>query len=141
MRKISTFIIAGSFYAFSATAQTKIPVEEASKHIGQTVTICDKIAGGKFLENAKTRPTLLTMGGGVAANSRLTIVINPEDRKNFPGHPEETFSGKLACVTGKLVDYKGKPEIIVTKPEEIQTLNEGGSGNPEIRTKDFIWFE
>lgn len=45
------------------------------------------------------------------------------------------------CVTAKLVDYKGKPEIIGTRPNEIQTINEGGGGDPEIWVKDFLWFE
>jgi micrococcal nuclease len=139
MKKILPFITAGLFFTVCGLAQTKVSLDDAAKNIGKTVTICDKVSGARFLEHSKTQPTLLNMGG-VAPNNKLTIVINPEDRKNFTAKPEDTYAGKHVCVTGKLLDYKGKPEIIVTRPEEILTLD-GGSGDPEIRTKDFLWFE
>lgn len=140
MKKIFTLLTAGLLYTFYTTAQTKVPIEEASKHIGETVTICDKVYGAKFLETSKTQPTFLDLGGNVP-NQKLTIVISFDDRKNFTGKPEETFVGKNVCVTGKLVDYKGKPEIIVTRPEDITAHDDGGGGGPEIRTKDFMPFQ
>ena len=141
MRKLVAIFAACLLYTIYATAQTKVPLSAAEKNIGKTVTICDKISETKFLESAKTQPTLLNMGG-VAPNNKLTVVINAENRKSFSYKPEETLAGRNVCVTGKLLDFKGKPEIIVTKPDQIQTLNEGGGGEiPEIRTRDFLWFE
>ena len=140
MRKPTAIFIACLLCTIYSTAQTKVSLANADKNIGKTVTICDRVSEAKFLETSKTQPTLLNMGG-IAPNNKLTIVINAENRKNFPGKPEETFQGKNVCVTGKLLAFNGKPEIIVTKPDEIQTQSEGGSEIPEIRTRDFLWFE
>jgi micrococcal nuclease len=106
-----------SFASATAFAQTTIAVKDASKHIGETVTICDKIYGGKFLSGAGL--TLIDMGGA-HPNEVLTLLIKGDDRKKFKDAPEETFKDKAVCVTGTLVDYKGKPEIIITDPAQIK---------------------
>ncbi|MCW3107655.1 MAG: hypothetical protein JWQ09_2161 [Segetibacter sp.] len=119
MRKIAIFISAALFYSCAAIAQTKIPIDEAGKHIGETVTICDKVYGGRFVEKSKTQPTFLNMGAAFP-KQKLTILINFVNRKYFPEKPEEYYPLKNVCVTGKLIDYEGLPEIIVSKPEEIK---------------------
>jgi micrococcal nuclease len=140
MKKTLTFISAALVCSFAANAQAKIAIEEASKHIGETVTVCSKVFTGRFIDNSNTKPTLLNLGAA-SPNAKLTVLINLDDRKNFSGKPEDDYNGKNVCVTGKVVDYKGKPEIVVSKPQDIQIQNDGGSALPEIRTKDFFWFE
>src|SRR6185312_3325777 len=100
-----------------ALAQTKIPAKEAAKHVGETVMVCDKVFGTKFFENNGI--TLLDLGGN-HPNQYLTIVINKEDRSKFANKPEDYFKGVNVCVTGKIIDYKGKPEIIVTDPKDLK---------------------
>jgi micrococcal nuclease len=117
MNKNLAFIIIGIFYSLYASAQPKITIAETSEHYGETVTICDVVYSGKFIETSKL--TLLDMGGPSPKN-KLTVLINFADRKNFPGKPETFYENKDACITGKLVEFKGKPEIIVTKPSDIQ---------------------
>lgn len=112
--------VAGAdFLQKSTVTVTKITIDEAAKHIGETVTICDNVSGGRFLDSSNTKPTLLNMGG-VFPNHKLTILINFVDRKNFPTPPEKTYSGKNVCVTGRVIDFKGKPEIIVESPQELK---------------------
>lgn len=104
--------------AFTASAQTTtIPAKEAAKHIGETVTITDKLFGGKLFDN--TKMTLLDVGG-YNPNQALTIMIPGEDRSKFKGAPEVDYKGKPITVTGKVVDYKGKPEIIVNDPSQLK---------------------
>ena len=138
MKKLLTLTIIALPFCFTVTAQNKIPIEDADKHIGETVTICSKVFGGRFIENSAAKPTLLNLGAAFP-NHKLTIAINNEDRKNFTGKPEDDYTGKNVCVTGKVIEFKGKPEIVVTRPQEIQI--DGGGALPEIRTKDFFWFE
>ncbi|GEO11544.1 DNA-binding protein [Segetibacter aerophilus] len=140
MRKLATFTIAVLAYSLTSTAQTKIPIDEAGKHIGETVTICSKVFGGRYVDNSATKPTLLNLGAAYP-NHKLTLLINNDDRKNFTGKPEDDYTGKNVCVTGRVIDYKGKPEIVITKPQEIQIQSGGSSEVPEIRVKDFFWFE
>ncbi len=119
MKKISIVL----FIAFAATkvsAQTNIMAKDAAKHIGENVTICDKIFGGKFLSGSDL--TLLDVGGA-HPGELLSLVIKGDDRKKFTTAPEDKFKGKQVCITGKLVDYKGKPEIMITDTTQIKLDN------------------
>jgi micrococcal nuclease len=100
-----------------ASAQSKIPAKEAAKHIGETVMVCDKVYGTKFFDNSGM--TLLDLGGN-HPNQYLTVVINKEDRGKFKDKPEDYFKGTNVCVTGKIIDYHGKPEIIVNDPKDLK---------------------
>jgi DNA/RNA endonuclease YhcR with UshA esterase domain len=100
-----------------ASAQTKIPAKEASKHLNETVMVCDKVYGTKFFDESGL--TLLDLGGN-HPNQCLTVVINKEDRSKFKDKPEDYFKGANVCVTGKIIDYHGKPEIAVTDPKDLK---------------------
>lgn len=54
--------------------------------------------------------------------------------RTFPGKPEKDYANKNVCVTGKLIDYKGKPEIVATKPAEIK-IEETHQGIEKIEPK------
>lgn len=110
------------FVCCSIFGQTTISSSEIKDHIGQIVSICDRIVDGKFLETGITKPTLLNVGGAYP-NHVFTIVINFESRANFPFKPEEFYLNKRVCVSGKLVDFKGKPQMIVMSPADM-ILNE-----------------
>lgn len=117
MKRSAIFSLFIVLAIYSAWAQTRIPAKDAATHIGETVTITDKIYGTKFFDN--TGMTLLDMGGG-HPNQYLTIVINGADRSKFKDKPEEYYKGADVSVTGKIIDYKGKPEIIVTDPSDLK---------------------
>ncbi len=126
---ITAFIICGS-----VMGQSNISINDAGKNIGRKVSVCGKVSGGRFLTN--TKPTLLNLGGSAA--NELTIIISPEDRKNFPYKPEEYFTNKNVCVTGKVIESNGKPQISVHNPDDFE-LNEGGGGI-EIKPMDLNGF-
>ncbi len=119
MLKVFSFILPSFFISLSISAQTKIPVEEASKHIGETVTVCDKVYETDFMEKSRQKATFLKMGG-VYPMHKIDIVIHFRDRKNFGDKPEAYYLDKDVCITGKVVEFKGKPQIIISKPAEIQ---------------------
>jgi len=87
-----------------------IRIEDAPKNIGETVKICAKVSGHRDLDSF----VLVNMGGEYP-NQLLTIVLRGDTKKQAEG-----IDGKPICVTGKLVDYKGKPEIIVTENTQIE---------------------
>ncbi|MCJ8209166.1 hypothetical protein MUY27_05565 [Mucilaginibacter sp. RS28] len=112
-------IIAALFFTtftVKAFCQTTIPAKEAAKHINETVTICDKIADGRYFANSQT--TLLNVGN-VHPNELLTLVIKGDDRKKFEQEPEKFFLNKKVCITGKIIDFKGRPEIVITEASQI----------------------
>ena len=92
--------------------------DACTNHVGDTVKICTKIYGGKFLENTKGTPTFLN-AGGYYPNAPLTIVIWGNTRKEFYNTPEEFYKGKEVCITGKIELFKDKPQIVVTSKSQI----------------------
>ena len=99
--------------------QTEIKLEDVSKHIGDSVTVCGKIFGGKFLSSSNNQPTFLNMGAAYP-NQLLSIVIWGNTRKLFSYKPEEKLKNKNVCVTGKIETYKNKPQIVIQKVQQIQ---------------------
>ena|ERR1700744_2630048 len=128
MKKL--LVIAALFITVAASAQTKITAKEASKHINETVTVTGKVFNGKLI--ASNNMTLLDLNG-YNPNQDLTVMIEGTNRSKFSGKPEEDFKGKEVTITGKIIDYKGKPEIVVTEPDQIKVVK---SDNP-VPTKQF----
>ena len=105
------------FSVVSLKAQTKINLEDVSKHIGDSVTVCGKVADMRYFENSKNKPTLINMGAK-HPNSLLTLVIWEDARALFTTKVEDLLEKEI-CITGRIILYKEKPEIIIEKPEQI----------------------
>ena len=106
------------FPVMIAAAQSPVPAKDAAKHVGEKVTICDKVFGGRYFETAKDQPTLLNMGDAYP-NNPFTFVIYGDDRKKFSWKPEEYLINKEVCVTGEIKDYRGKPQIVVSDTTQV----------------------
>jgi DNA/RNA endonuclease YhcR with UshA esterase domain len=119
MKKTLALIGFVALFAFNVTAQTKISPKEAEKHINETVTVTGKVFSGKLITS--NNMTLLDIGG-FNPNQELTVMIEGTNRGKFKGKPEEDYKGKEVTVTGKIIDFKGKPEIVVTEPEQIKVV-------------------
>jgi DNA/RNA endonuclease YhcR with UshA esterase domain len=119
MKKI-LFSAVISFISFSAFSQSAISAKDAASHKDEKVVITDVIAGGKYLSNSNI--TLLDVGAP-HPNESLTLLIKGDDRKKFATAPETAFKGKKVTITGTVVDFKGKPEIIITDPAQIKLVD------------------
>jgi DNA/RNA endonuclease YhcR with UshA esterase domain len=97
---------------------SNVPTSEAKAHIGETATVCGLVTGGKFLESSKGKPTFLNFERPFPDHT-FTVVIFESDRAKFKDPPESWFDGKTVCVSGAIIDYKGKPEIVVHDPSQI----------------------
>jgi len=102
----------------SATLKV-VPSAQAQQHIGESATVCGLVASARYFESRE--------GGGRSylnfdqpyPNHTLTVMIAAPNRAKFSKPPEALFSGKTVCVTGRIVDYRGKPEIVVENPSQI----------------------
>ena len=54
----------------------------------------------------------------------LTLVIFPEDAARFPAPPEEMFLHRRVRAVGTVQEYRGAPEMIIRRPEQIEILGE-----------------
>ncbi len=56
--------------------------------------------------------------------NNFTVVIRGQDFNAFPQPPEAMYKDKYIVARGKVVQYRNKPEIIVTSPDEVVILRE-----------------
>ena len=117
MKRILILASLALFLAFNASAQKTIDVKDAAKHVGETLTVCGKVFSTKLI--TPSNMTFLDLGG-FHPDQLLTVVIKGEDRRKFTGQPEVDFKDKAICVTGTIIDYKGKPEIVLSDPKDIK---------------------
>ena len=112
------FIVLLSFFCAGALhAQAPVKLEDVSKHIGDSVTVCGLVADMRYFENSNNKPTLLNIGAKYP-DAALTVVIWDTTRALFDSKMEDLLN-KNICITGRLILYKGKPEIIIDKPEQL----------------------
>ena len=105
----------------SVRADPLAPVDAAS-HIGQVATVCGLIASTKYASQSAGAPTFLDFGSAYP-KAVFTALILGRDRVKF-GSPEKALEGKEVCVTGQIGLSGGRPQVILTQPDQ---LNEMGS--------------
>ncbi|RZK60217.1 MAG: hypothetical protein EOO91_02215 [Pedobacter sp.] len=101
------------FIGINAKSQTKIDIKDISKHIGDTVTICDSV----YTTRALNGLTLINLGAAFP-KQLLTVVIYKADLAKFT-EPEKIYLNKKVCITGKVVLYNEKPQIVLTEAKQI----------------------
>ena len=105
--------------ALSVPAEQTITATEAKNHIGEQATVCGKVVSTRYAESSRGSPTFLNLDQPYP-NQVFTLLIWGSDRSKF-GEPETAYRGKRICVTGKISDYKGVPEILVNAPPQVKT--------------------
>ncbi|WP_207427978.1 hypothetical protein [Pedobacter sp. SYSU D00535] len=119
MKKL--LLIAFLALSLPSFSQKKISSAEAANHVGDSVLICEKVYGGRFLEAAEI--TFLNMGAQYPYQL-FAVVIKGEDRAKFAFKPEAEFQDKTICVSGKVQLHRGKPQLIVVDPKQITVSNQ-----------------
>ena len=117
MKRILLLTSIALFFALGASAQKMIQAKDVAQHMNENVTVCGKIFGTKLLDGPNI--TFLDMGAA-HPNQLLTVVIKSEDRSKFTGKPEDEYKDKNVCVTGTIINFKGKPEIVLSDPANIK---------------------
>ena len=113
------FFAAALFFAGNSFSQTTIKLEDVSKHVGDSVSVCAKVAGGRFLEDMENGPTFLTLGAAYP-DQLLTLVIWQDQRGQYTPAPEEQYIDKDICVTGKIQIMRERPQMVIYKKEQIK---------------------
>jgi len=88
----------------------------ADEHYGQEVIVEGWVADGY---RSKTNTVFLNFERAYP-NQCFTAVIFSSDQYRFIQNPEEYYAGQMVRVKGKVKEYKGKPEIILKKAEQIE---------------------
>lgn len=117
---MKTICIIFLFWGILLPAQKQITLDELSGHIGREVKVCDKIHGTYIVPGNGI--TLLNVGKPYPDNP-LTLAIYEKDLKNFSYTPSEFLLDKEVCATGKLILFKGKPEIVLKSEKDIELIS------------------
>ena len=120
MKKISSVICLVIFFLFAniVFSANNISPEDAINHIGQQATVCGNVSSTHFSSRSKGQPTFINLNRPYPKQI-FTILIWGSDRSKFPGAPENYYSNKRICVSGKIQQYKGAPEIVVKSANQI----------------------
>lgn len=117
-RFVCGVFLIGLLSAGPSFAQKKLAANEAKNHVGETATVCGTVESTHFASSSNKQPTFLNLDAAYPKQI-FTIVIWGSDRSKF-GRPEADFSRKHVCVTGKISEYRGVPEVIATEPSQIK---------------------
>ena len=101
-----------------APAPQGVPSAQAKQHIGEITMVCGVVVGAKYLESHGAGRTFLNFDQPYP-NQTFSVVIEGPNRGKFPSAPEALFQGKTVCVAGKIVDNRGRPQIVVENPSQI----------------------
>lgn len=115
--RIVTILVVAVLWASLGLAQNSISAAEAKNHVGEKTTVCGEVASTHYAARSRGNPTFINLDKPYP-NQIFTVLIWGSDRPKF-GDPEEAYRSKHICVTGKITDYKGVPEIIAYEPSQI----------------------
>jgi hypothetical protein len=132
-RTVIFFAIVSLLPVFMASAQTIIAVKNTAKHIGQTVTISDRVYSGQLV---KSTGTIILDIGGYEPKQELTVLIPDTYRHTFKGHPEIDYRGKDVIIRGKLTVYEGKPAMVITDPKLLKIVLMDNAHGPIMKASN-----
>lgn len=92
--------------------------EDAGRHAGERATVCGTVASAHFSQRSPAPPTFLDLDKPYP-NQVFTLVIFGRDRAKF-GTPETTLLHRDVCATGPISLYRGRPEMILENPAQLQ---------------------
>jgi hypothetical protein len=104
--------------ATSAPAQQRITPEAALTYAGQAATVCGMVAKARYAMKSKGAPTFLDFGPPYPQQV-FTAVIWGRWRSRF-SYPPESLQGREVCISGTITTYKGRAQIEVVGPAQIE---------------------
>jgi len=116
---VSLLVVAGA----SSVAQEPetLIAAEAADHVGEEATVCGKVAQAIFIENERRQQTYLNFGAAWP-DQLFNIVIRGRHRPRFAAPPEQIYADRVLCVQGLIELVEGRPQIAVTRPEQITVV-------------------
>jgi len=117
MRGLQTVcLVAVPLLLFASIGQAQnLTTAQAKAHVGESATVCGKVAGERTATSSKGEPTFINLDAAYP-NQIFTILVWGDDRKNVGELPHV---GVRVCASGMIQDYKGVPEIVVKNKDQL----------------------
>lgn len=103
-----------------------IPYEAATDYIGESCLVYGTIVG------ARTVGSRCFLNFHEDYRRYLTVVIHRDHFEAFPLPPEQMYRGQKITVCGRVSEFQGRPQVVVTRPEQITILT-GDFPAPRLR--------
>ena len=116
-------IFSASRLVFIFSQEKVISWEKAGDYVGQTVTV----EGVIVRTHNSGRACFLNFHPDY--QKYLSLAIFASDFNRFPSQPEKYYLNKKVRVKGRVLIYRGRPEIILSSPEQIKLVS--GTGPTE----------
>src|SRR4051812_37822213 len=117
------FFVMTLFFSNCVFSQTTIKLEDAAKHIGDSVLVCGKVADAAFVETMENSPTFLNLGAPYP-DQLLNLVIWIDQRYQYNPAPETFYVNKNVCVTGKIEMINDFPEMVIHNKRQIKVTDQ-----------------
>jgi len=111
--------VLGSLLTAVGSDAATLTATQAKDHVGETATVCGRVASATFAARLNGAPTFLNLDKPYPDHF-FTVVIWGSDRAKFR-QPEVEYRGKRVCVTGSIKMFRGRLEIVVKEPSQIST--------------------
>jgi hypothetical protein len=119
--KIRQLLVLPLLIVFGANTQAQVPdmvlAPDAIKYVGEYAMVCGVIATADYMQNVRGAPTHLNFGKPYP-NQDFSVVIWGKERKNFDVVLQD-LDGHKACAYGKIETYRGKAQIMISQPEQL----------------------
>jgi hypothetical protein len=102
--------------AWAAAPAERLQPNDIAAHVGQTLTVSGTVSD--VFTDRRSGTTFIDMGGGYPLN-RFAAVIFADDASTFPG--VASLDGRAVKIVGVVRLYRGKPEIVLTSADQIET--------------------
>src|SRR5262252_3493302 len=93
---VAWLIVLPAALSFAGFSGESISPSQAAAHVGETKTVCGRVASTKFAESSNRSPTFLNLDQPYPKQI-FTAVIWGADRPKFNRAPEAAFQGKQIC--------------------------------------------
>lgn len=107
-----------------ARSEARLPVvswEHADRHVGREVIVVGTVVAAKNTGRA------CFLNFHRNWRRYFTAVIFARSFARFPAPPEEMYAGRAVRVRGTVREYRGKPEIVVENPKQIEIVAAPGA--------------
>jgi hypothetical protein len=99
--------------------------DDAIDHVGESdVQVYGKVAGTRYAESSRGKPTFLKIGVDYPDDSRCTAVIWGDNRSAFLDILDTGLTGKTIIITGDIDIYQGVAQVELKDPSQIEVVDE-----------------
>lgn len=99
---------------------SRIGPKAAAEFIGLNAVVCGKVTETSYRADVRGKPTFLNFGGRHPRQA-FTALIWGKHRDRFDA-PEKHYLNREVCVRGKVRSHRGKPQIVVSRPEQLDRV-------------------